>query len=51
VFRADGDPLFTATLAFDEMVTDWVQSRENTRLAARTEPVADYIVRGLRGGA
>jgi TetR/AcrR family transcriptional regulator, fatty acid metabolism regulator protein len=50
VFRRDADPLSTAKMVFgvlDEMATDWVLSRRNTRLAARAEPVAEFILRGL----
>jgi len=51
VFRTDADPLLTAKMVFgilDEMVTDWVLSRKNTRMAARAEPVAEFVLRGLR---
>jgi TetR/AcrR family fatty acid metabolism transcriptional regulator len=51
VFKADADPLFTAKVVFgvlDEMATDWVLSRKNTRLASRAEPVSDLLLGGLR---
>jgi len=51
VFRSDVDPLFTAKVVFgilDEMATDWVLSKKNTRMAARAEPVADLLLQGLR---
>ena len=51
IFRADLDPLFTAKIVFgvlDEMATDWVLSRKNTRLASRAEPAADLLLGGLR---
>ena len=50
-FRNDADALFTAKLVFgvlDEMATDWVLSRKNTRMAARAGPVSDFVLRGLR---
>jgi len=50
-FRADVDALFAAKVVFgvlDEMATDWVLSRKNTRMAARAEPVCDLILGGLR---
>jgi len=52
-FRADVDGLFAAKVVFgvlDEMATDWVLSRKNTRMAARAEPVCDLILGGLRPG-
>jgi TetR/AcrR family transcriptional regulator, fatty acid metabolism regulator protein len=51
VFRHQVNALFTAKVVFgilDEMVTDWVLSRKNTRMAARAEPVCDFILGGLR---
>jgi len=51
VFRRDLDALFAAKLVFgvvDEMATDWVLSRKNTRLASRADPVSDLLLGGLR---
>ena len=51
VFRADVDALFAATAIFgvlDEMATDWILSRRNTRLESRAPEVADFLLRGLR---
>lgn len=51
VFKRDLDALFTAKVVFgilDEMATDWVLSNKNIRLAARSEPVNDLILGGLR---
>jgi TetR/AcrR family fatty acid metabolism transcriptional regulator len=51
VFRSDMDALFTAKVVFgivDEMATDWVLSRKNTRMASRAEPVSELILGGLR---
>lgn len=53
VFRADADPLFAAKAVFgvlDEMATDWILSRRNTRLESRAPEVAEFLLRGLRGG-
>ena len=53
VFRPDADPLFCAKAIFgvlDEMATDWILSRRNTRLEGRAPEVADFLLRGLRGG-
>ena len=50
-FRNDADALFTAKLVFgvlDEMATDWVLSKKNTRMAARAGSVSDFVLRGLR---
>lgn len=50
-FRADLDPLFTAKVVFgvlDEMATDWVLSRKNTRLASRAGPVSELLLGGVR---
>lgn len=50
-FRPDLDPVVAAKIVFgvlDEMATDWVLSRKNTRMAARTGPVVDFLLRGLR---
>ena len=33
----------------DEMATDWILSRRNTRLESRAPEVADFLLRGLRG--
>jgi TetR/AcrR family fatty acid metabolism transcriptional regulator len=51
VFRADVDALFAAKAIFgvlDEMATDWILSRRNTRLESRAPEVADFLLRGLR---
>jgi TetR/AcrR family fatty acid metabolism transcriptional regulator len=51
VFKADADPLLTAKVVFgvlDEMATDWVLSRKNTKLASRAEPVSKLLLGGLR---
>ena len=51
VFRSDVDALFAAKFVFgvlDEMVTDWVLSRKNVRLAARADPVSELLLGGLR---
>ena len=51
VFRANLDPLLAAKAVFgilDEMATDWVLSRRNTRLAAKSEAVAELVLGGLR---
>lgn len=51
VFRRDLDALFAAKVVFgivDEMATDWVLSRKNTRLASRADPVSDLLLGGLR---
>jgi len=49
-FRKDADPLFTAKAVFglvDEMATDWVLSKKNTKLAARAEAVGELLLRGV----
>lgn len=49
-FRPDVDPLFTAKMVFgilDEMATDWVLSKKNTRMAARAEPVSEFVLGAL----
>ena len=51
VFKADADALLTAKMVFgvlDEMATDWVLSRKNTKLASRAEPVSELLLGGLR---
>jgi TetR/AcrR family fatty acid metabolism transcriptional regulator len=51
VFRRDLNALFAAKVVFgivDEMATDWVLSRKNTRLASRADPVSDLLLGGLR---
>jgi len=51
VFKADLDALFAAKVVFgvlDEMATDWVLSKKNTRLASRSDPVSDFLLDGLR---
>ena len=48
--RKDADPLFTAKAFFglvDEMATDWVLSKKNTKLAARAEAVGELLLRGV----
>jgi TetR/AcrR family fatty acid metabolism transcriptional regulator len=50
-FRDDVDGPFAAKVVFgilDEMATDWVLARKNTRMAARAAPVRDFVLRGLR---
>nr|MEE4267579.1 TetR/AcrR family transcriptional regulator [Candidatus Krumholzibacteria bacterium] len=50
VFRADLDPIFSAKAVFgvlDEMATDWVLSRRNTRLESKTGDVTDFLLAGL----
>jgi len=49
-FRPDAEALLAAKAVFgvlDEMVTDWVLSRKNVRLAARADAVSDLLLRGL----
>ncbi len=51
VFRRDQDPVFAAKAVFgvlDEMATDWVLSRRNTRLENRAAEVASFLLSGLR---
>ncbi len=51
LWRRDLDSLFLAKAVFgvlDEMATDWVLSRRNTRLQARAEAVAALILGALR---
>ena len=51
VFRSNLDALFAAKVVFgvlDEMATDWVLSRKNTRLASRSDPASDLLLGGLR---
>jgi TetR/AcrR family fatty acid metabolism transcriptional regulator len=50
-FRDSLEALFIAKIIFgilDEMATDWVLSKKNTRMAARAEPVSDFVLDGLR---
>jgi len=50
-FRANLDPLLAAKAVFgilDEMATDWILSHRNTRLAAKSDEVADLVLGGLR---
>ncbi|MCP4570999.1 MAG: TetR family transcriptional regulator [bacterium] len=52
VFRAGVDPVFAAKAIFgvlDEMATDWVLSRRNTRLESRADEVAGFLLAGLVG--
>jgi len=49
-FRRDLEPAFAAKAVFgvlDEMATDWVLSRRNTRLAGRAPGVTDFLLSGL----
>jgi len=49
-FRSDVDPVFTAKAVFglvDEMATDWVLSKKNTKLVARAAAVSDLLLRGV----
>lgn len=51
-FRTNADPLFTAKAVFglvDEMATDWVLSKKNTRLVARAEAVSQLLLSGVEG--
>jgi len=51
-FRKNADPLFTAKAVFglvDEMATDWVLSKKNTRLVARADAVSELLLRGVAG--
>ncbi len=51
VFRADLDPVFAAKAMFgvmDEMATDWVLSRRNTRLENKLPEVYAFVLAGLR---
>ena len=53
-FRRDLDPVFAAKAVFgvlDEMATDWVLSRRNTRLESKAGPVAAFLLDGLRNGS
>ena len=50
VFRTDQDPVFAAKAIFgvlDEMATDWVLSRRNTRLESKAAEVADFLLAAL----
>jgi len=50
-FRPELDPVFAAKAIFgvlDEMATDWVLSRRNTRLESKVGEVADFLMAGLR---
>jgi len=52
-FRKNADPLLTAKALFglvDEMATDWVLSKKNTRLVARAEAVSELLIHGIAGG-
>lgn len=54
LWRRDLEPAFLAKSAFgvlDEMATDWVLSRRNTRLQARAEAVTSFLLAALRPGA
>ena len=48
--RKDLDPLLTAKAIFglvDEMATDWVLSKKNTKLVARAGAVGELLLRGV----
>ncbi len=50
VFRKDLDPMLAAKAVFgilDEMATDWVLSRRNTRLETKAPEVADLVLGGV----
>jgi TetR/AcrR family fatty acid metabolism transcriptional regulator len=50
-WRRDLDPALLAKAVFgvlDEMATDWVLSRRNTRLAARSDAVNRFVMGALR---
>jgi len=50
-FRQDVDPVFAAKCIFgvlDEMATDWVLSRRNTRLESKAQPVTEFLLAGLK---
>ena len=49
-FRTDLDPVFAAKAVFgvlDEMATDWVLSRRNTRLESKSAMVSEFLLAGL----
>jgi len=51
VFRVGTDPAFAAKAVFgvmDEMATDWVLSRRNTRLENKAPEVIEFLFHGLR---
>jgi TetR/AcrR family fatty acid metabolism transcriptional regulator len=51
IFREAVDALFAAKMVFgvlDEMATDWVLAKKNTRMAARVGPACDLLLGGLR---
>ncbi len=50
-FRPELDSVFVAKAIFgvlDEMATDWILSRRNTRLESKVGEVADFLLAGLR---
>ncbi len=52
-FRSDLDPVFAAKAVFgvlDEMATDWVLSRRNTRLENKAPEVVAFLLNGLGCG-
>ena len=52
VFRPELDPVSASRMVFgvlDQIATDWVLSQRNTRLAARAEDVAGFVLHALRG--
>lgn len=51
IWRRDLEAMLMAKAVFgvlDEMATDWVLSRRNTRLAARAEAVTSFVMSALR---
>jgi TetR/AcrR family fatty acid metabolism transcriptional regulator len=53
-FKGELDALLTAKMVFgtlDEMVTDWVLSKKNVRLASRSDAVSNFLLGGLRVSA
>lgn len=52
-FRSELDPVFASKAIFgvlDEMATDWILSRRNTRLEGKAGAVSDFLLAGLRIG-
>ncbi len=50
-FRPELDPVFAAKAIFgvlDEMATDWVLSRRNTRLEGKAGAVSDFLLASLK---
>jgi TetR/AcrR family fatty acid metabolism transcriptional regulator len=51
IFRKELDSFFGAKALFgvlDEMATDWILSKRNTRLTAVTDAVCEFALNGLR---